>query len=162
MKDIETRSPINKQAAMMLSKAPWWAYPPPEVKKEIVEVAERISVENLVSVTKPPPENVIDRRGLTLFWANERKGLVVGYCHRESENMFRSQRSLILRSKYTGDNFNQSKIGREQRALHVWWVFSNGEFYPTKWKAPSSRNWRTQDEMDRGNMPRKMKWEENA
>jgi hypothetical protein len=165
MKDIAILSPINKQAAMMLAKAPWWAYPPEDSKKEIIKAFERVSVDKLVDVTQEPPKETKDRRGEVLFWADGRKAVIVGFCHKDRQTMFRSEEAMIKRSeehgRYKGDNFNSSKRLFETRSANVWWSLSEGDFYPIKWKAPSCRNWRTQEEMDRGNAPKKMKWDIN-
>lgn len=163
LNQLKTRDPINRQAAMMLAKAPWWAYPPPELQAEIIKQAEMIPVTELIDATKPPPQNVTDRRGLVLFWNNGRQGVVTGYCHKITQGISRSENALIRRAsthgRYKGSCYNIDKAPIETRSLHVWWIFSNGDFFPTKWKAPSSRAWRTQEEMDRGSNPPKMKWD---
>ena len=149
----------------MLARAPWWAYPPDEIKIQIVAKAEKVSVDELVNVTSPPPPHVTDRRGEILRWENGLRGVVVGYCHKERTEIHRSPKGMIHRATnhrhpnfaYNGNRFDARKTAQETRAIHVWWVFLDGDFSPIKWKAPSSRMWRTENEIAKGAVLKKMK-----
>jgi hypothetical protein len=55
--------PVDRVAARVIQKAPWWAKPPPEVRQKIEEKMETLTLEQMVDVFKEPPPGVIDLRG---------------------------------------------------------------------------------------------------
>lgn len=128
--------PVNKQAALLLAKAPWWAHYPEPAKKAVLEIAAKPDVkwDDLLSYTNPPPEPLKgqqplqDKRGVKLKFSDGSIGVVTGYAskrvvftprRRSSHNAKPGETPLIVR--------------REAMNIHYWWINKNGNMFSMSW-----------------------------
>jgi hypothetical protein len=129
--------PVNKQAALLLAKAPWWAHYAQPAKKAVLEIVEKQKVkwDDLLSYTNPPPQQsfrknqaIRDKRGLRIRFKDGLIGTVIGYAGKKM--VFRSSGHRETQERrclnYRGPVRNLKPI-----AIHSWWVEKNGEVFAT-------------------------------
>lgn len=123
MKDLAARSPINRQAARMLQRAPWWAH-----YNEITKSAEKVipahEWELHADLFLPPPQGgsqpPIDRRGTRIRFNDGNVSAVITG-HQRTKERCRSD-------------------GEKKGKIHYWWTVSDdGAVSTVKW-GPSAQN----------------------
>ena len=130
-------TPVDRMAASMFYKTPWWAEVPEPVKKAVIESVlpeETISVDYF----RPPPPAPIrtiaptDRRGTRVWlYADCGVGMVTGYSFVRKRGAIISK-SSAMHSKpkdWVGHWDCRSRIGKKiKENEHCWWLLINGKF----------------------------------
>lgn len=131
-------TPINRVAARLLRKAPWWAQYPEPAKEAIQSVKADYSIEEWVDITKAPPGDVEDKRGVRIEWPNGARGVIVGYAHwTEGKHSGKAGKPRYWKDYNEWDPMRRKGAIRR---VHSWWVESNGELRTMKWR--TGRRWK--------------------
>jgi hypothetical protein len=117
---IGYEKPINSQSAMIFAKSPWWAMPPDEKKKEIIEAVEKksFSVEELIETTKEPPGNITDKRGMIIG-----DMVIIGFA--DTRQRIRLRLEKKPHRNWVGPSCKEKQLKCDQDVY--WWVVINGE-----------------------------------
>lgn len=134
--------PVNKQAARIFWKAPWWAKLPLEDKEALIRIPARI--EDLINTTNAPPERpgnkhnqIQDRRGHKMKNKHGLVVLIIGYAYCRPLNPRNVKR---LELWHQGHNWCHATVNEKVRAqAHFWYAFSKGQIIiictrNSKWK----------------------------
>ena len=126
-------TPINKRAAMIIQKAPWWAQPLPEKQAIInaVVATTPLKIEDLISTTNPPPPGVEDRRGLVFNGIT-----VLGYADSKDKNTRRTKKSSGSKKPKTwvGSGYDHNLHSNGIPKIRYWWVIKNNEIFRAEWR----------------------------
>jgi len=122
------RIPINKMAAMVTSKAPWWAQPLPEKKKKKIKTP--LKIEEIISVTNEPPDHIRNRIGL-IFGGYT----VIGYADsKDSLRKIHKSSGSKQPPVWVGSGYDYRKQSNGVRKIRWWWVIAtDGEISRVKW-----------------------------
>ena len=111
-------TPVNKQAAMLFWKSPWWAKCP-ETSKKTIKAPDGIDLSKLIDYTCPAPrksggheEQCKDWRGVKIIFDNGDKAVITGYADEKRR----------VRARISTTKKNNGK--------HYWWATKmNGVFF---------------------------------
>lgn len=132
--------PANKSASKLLWRSPWWAKSPPEIRRKSSELAKRMTVEEMVNVTSPPPETVTDRRGTLLQWRCGKIGVITGFAgvKEKRKNLSVGQKMRKRPPYWVGKWDTSVKVTRAAK-INLWWAFADGEYFEIKWDHRNGR-----------------------
>lgn len=133
--------PVNKLAASMFWKTPWWA----EVKESVAfpvmkaVLEERLKPETVnIDYFKPPPLDYdtvnnnmhpLDRRGWILKYGNGEIGVITGYADDIVRSVNVRPRDRNRKPPWwVGDGWDGSKLKKQLKHNHRWWVLVGSEF----------------------------------
>ena len=139
--------PVDRVAARMLWKAPWWATYPESAKPAVLTCQEELPASVWIDYTKGPPSSaaweVKDRRGWVLeFGQDKRRGTIIGYAHGERavEAEPASKPAWYVGSR-VGWNEWSKQHGKAHPVVHCWWVLmDDGTRSLLRWKT-GKRTW---------------------
>lgn len=134
--------PINRQAAIMFSRAPWWAMAPIETQNAIEKCSEPFELAKVIDLTKPPPHDLFDRRGTRIVWKNGDRAIITGFGHHKKKWKNRNLANNSKPSWWVGQGWDTRHSNKMSRNITYWWVFKNNSFELLRWGEPSSVNWR--------------------
>lgn len=135
--------PVDRLAASMFWKTPWWAEVPEHVATLIARAVleERLQPEVInVDYFKEPPkrstqenrnQEIPDRRGWYVRFESGRQGVITGYAYSTVAIRNTSPKDKKKTSKpfwWRGDGWDNARVKHKNVYNHRWWVFGNGRF----------------------------------
>jgi hypothetical protein len=110
--------PIDRIAASLLYKAPWWAFAPEPIRRELKQFPPRVLPEDLVDICHCPPTGIKNHR-----FQHVGAYLVLGYAG------FR-----LGSGGWVTNRYGTRKL-RHRRKLHRWWcVAPDGTVEVHQWE----------------------------
>jgi hypothetical protein len=136
--------PVNKQAAMLLAKAPWWAHYPEKAKAAVERLADRHEWSVVCDSTKAPPSGIEDKRGVQILSKDYSARTVIGYSHSRLKGSAKKPKPKNKPSWWIGEGWNPNyPHWAPAEKIHYWWVVGADDLPHTiRWRQPCARGWK--------------------
>ena len=135
--------PVDRLAASMFWKMPWWADVPEHVAMPIARAVldDRLPPEAInIDYFKGPPkrsgqenrdQDIPDRRGWYVRFESGRQGVITGYAHSTVAIRNTSPKDKKRTDKpfwWRGDGWDNARVKTKNVYNHRWWYFCDGRF----------------------------------